>query len=32
MVLIFYGFKNAHNVPEFDTGVRRHVGILKNFI
>jgi hypothetical protein len=29
---VFYGFKQAHDVPEFYSGVGRHVGVLQNLI
>jgi hypothetical protein len=29
---VFYGFKQAHDVPEFHSGVGRHVGVLQNLV
>ena len=31
-VLVFYGFEQAHDVPEFYSGVGGHVGVLQNFV
>ncbi|TMI14118.1 hypothetical protein E6H35_04975 [Candidatus Bathyarchaeota archaeon] len=30
--LVFYSFEDACDIPEFDTGVRGHVGVLADLV